>query len=111
MVAGRDPTGTAPPIGPGTRQLDVTVYHQAQGPLRPASLKVWTSTDGGRTWQPARLRDGDEGSHTATYTLPDIQQTNGSLSIKAQATDAGGNDVTQILTDAVRLTAATPTHH
>jgi hypothetical protein len=39
--------------------------------------------------------------------VPPLNQTTGTLSIKAQATDAEGNSITETLTQAVKLTQGT----
>jgi hypothetical protein len=90
---------------PGRHQLQVAGYHQ--DPTAPAvtSLKLWTSADGGKTWQQAHLTGGHAGNWTAAYTLPALPQTDGYLSIKAQATDAAGNAVSETIPDMVKLAA------
>lgn len=87
---------------PGTHQIQITACHQ--GPDAPAikSLQAWTSTDGGTTWQPATVAGGKDGVFTATYTLPAGGTT---VSLKVHASDAGGNDVTQIMDDAFSAVA------
>jgi hypothetical protein len=89
--AGLSPGDT---ITPGTRQLQVTGYHQDPTAPPVTSLKLWTSTDGGTTWQSARVTGGSGGTFTVTYTVP-ASGTNGYISIKAQASDSAGNDITQ----------------
>jgi hypothetical protein len=90
---------------PGRHQLQVTGYHQDPSAPAVTSLKLWTSIDGGKTWQPADLTGGHGGTWTAAYTLPSLSQTGGYLSIKAQAADAAGNTVTETIPDAVKLAA------
>jgi hypothetical protein len=92
-------------ITPGVHQLQVTGYHQDPSAPPVTSLKLWTSTDGGSTWQQARLSGGRDGTWTAAYALPQLSQTNGYLSIKATAADSAGNDITQTIVDAVKLAA------
>lgn len=101
--AGVDPTNAV--SAPGQHTLQVTAYHQDPGAPAVRSLAVWTSTDGGTTWHAAPVSPGRDGSYTARYSLPAPGSTDGALSIKAQATDAGSNDVTQTLIDAVPLTS------
>ena len=93
-------------ITPGTHQLQVTGYHQDPSAPPVTSLKLWTSTDGGTTWQPARVSGGRDGTFTAAYAVP-ASGTSGYVSIKAEATDAAGNDITQTITDAYAIAAAT----
>lgn len=98
-----DPANTV--TAPGTHQLQVTAYHQAPGAPAITGLKLWISTDGGTTWQQVRVAGQDGGTYTGTYTVPALSSTNGYASIKAQASDATGNDVTQTITNAYSLTA------
>jgi hypothetical protein len=93
--------------GPGVHQLQVTGYHQDPSAPPVTSLKLWTSTNGGSTWQQATVTGGHDGTFTATYTLPAASATNGYVTIKAQASDAAGNDITQTIPDAYGIAAAT----
>jgi hypothetical protein len=102
--AGLSLTGT---VTPGAHQLQVTGYHQVSTAPAVTSLKLWTSTDGGTTWQPARVSGGRGGTFTASYTIP-ASGTNGYVSIKAQATDAGGDTITQTLINACGIATAPP---
>jgi hypothetical protein len=90
---------------PGFHTLQVTGYHQDPSAAPVTSLQLWLSTDGGTTWQQARVSGGRNGTWTVGYTLPQLSQTNGYLSIKATATDSAGNDTTQTIVDAVNLAA------
>jgi hypothetical protein len=87
--------------------LQVTGYHQAPDAPAISSMKVWTSIDGGATWQKAIVTGGEGGTYTAVYTVPDISKTNGEVSIKAQASDADGNDITETILNAVKLAPRT----
>ncbi|HEY3952262.1 MAG TPA: hypothetical protein VGM53_02715 [Streptosporangiaceae bacterium] len=89
-------------ITPGTRQIQVLGYHQDPSAPPVTSLKLWTSTDGGTTWQPAKVTAGKDGHFTATYTIPAGAT---SVSIKAQASDAAGNDISQVIDDAYTVAA------
>jgi hypothetical protein len=91
---------------PGAHQLQVTAYHQAAKAPAITSLKLWTSINGGATWKKATLSSGGNGTYTTAITIPKPGSTSGTVSIKAQAQDAAGNDVTQIIYDAWNLTAA-----
>lgn len=91
---------------PGTHQLQVTAYHQATHAAAITSLKLWTSVNGGATWKKAALTSNGDGAYTTTITMPRLGSTNGMISIKTQASDADGNDVTQILYNAWGLSAA-----
>jgi hypothetical protein len=92
-------------ISPGTRQLQVTGYHQDPNAPPVTSLQLWTSTDGGTTWTPARVTGGRNGTFTVTYTVP-ASGTNGYVSIKAQASDAAGNTITQEIDNAYAVATA-----
>ena len=92
-------------VTPGTHQIRVSGYHQDPAAPAVTSLKLWTSTDGGRTWQPAQVTGGRDGMFTAVYTVP-ASGTNGHVSIKAQASDATGNDITQTLSNAYGIATA-----
>jgi hypothetical protein len=91
---------------PGDHLLQVTAHHQAASAPAITSLKAWTSTEGGSTWQPAHAvvaRGG--GSYTVHYKVPALSATSGTVSLKVQAADAAGNNVIQLVKDAFRLSA------
>lgn len=91
---------------PGAHQIQITAYHEAASAPAITGLQAWISTDGGAVWHPAAAvtaRGG--GAYTVTYTLPRVSATNGTVSLKIQAQDAGGNDVTQVIQDAFGLSA------
>lgn len=92
---------------PGGHLLQVTGYHQAPDAPAIRSMKVWTSVDGGATWQAAKVTGGKDGTYTAAYTVPDLSKTNGAVSIKAQASDADGNDINETILNAVKLAPRT----
>ena len=48
-------------------------------------------------------------SRGALYTVPALSATSGTVSLKLEAQDAGGNDVTEIIDNAYNLTATTST--
>lgn len=86
-------------ISAGDRhQLDVTAYHLVAGAPAITGLRLSISTDGGTTWQPLHTV-GQGGSYSASYTV----RSGDTLSIKAQARDAGGNAINQTLLDAVKI--------
>jgi hypothetical protein len=88
----------------GSHQLQVTAYHEAGGP--PVNgLKLWISTDGGTTWQQLHTVSQHGGSYLASYKLPALSGTDGHVSIKAQASDTGGDDITQTVIDAYPVTS------
>jgi hypothetical protein len=92
-------------ISPGVQRLQVTGYHQDPSAPPVTGLKLWTSTDGGKTWQQAVVTGGRDGTFTAVYTVP-ASGTNGYVSIKAQASDAAGNDITQEIDNAYGIAAS-----
>jgi hypothetical protein len=57
------------------------------------------------TWQQVRVSSHGNGTYTGTYAVSALSTTNGYVSIKAQASDAVGNNVTQTITNAYSLTA------
>jgi subtilisin family serine protease len=61
------------------------------------SLRVWTSTDDGATWQTARARRTADGAYRVT--LPRVPSGTG-VSLRAQARDAAGSSIDQTLYDA-----------
>ncbi len=93
---------------PGAQRLDVTAYGQAPDAPPVTSLSLSISTDGGATWRQLHVTDLGGGNFTAEYSLPALSQTSGTLSIKARAQDAAGNDISQTILDAVKLAAPAP---
>jgi hypothetical protein len=90
----------------GRHQLIVTAYHQDDGAPRITSLRLWTSFDGGATWRRASVRALGSGSYRASLSVPGLDQTNGAVSLRVEATDAGGNQVTQTIDNAYGLRAS-----
>jgi hypothetical protein len=84
--------------------LQVTCYHQDPSAPPVTSLRLWTSTNGGTTWTPARVTRGWRGTFKVIYTVPGTG-TNGYVSIKAQASDAAGNDISQVIENAYAIAA------
>jgi hypothetical protein len=93
---------TANTITPGTHLLQVTGYHQDPSAPPVTSLRLWTSTNGGTTWTPARVIRGWRGTFKVIYTVPG-SGTNGYVSIKAQASDAAGNNISQVIQNAYAI--------
>ena len=95
---------------PGSHLIQVTAYHAYLDPAdTPAitGLKAWTSTDGGATWRPAdAITSRGGGAYTVRYTVPPLSATTGTVSLKVQAQDAAGSDVTQTVKDAFKLSTA-----
>lgn len=103
--AGADLNNTI--AAPSGHQIQITAYHQTPGAPAITGMKVWISIDGEMTWQPAMaLLDQGGGVYTATYTVPLVSASSGAVSLKVQAQDAGGNDVTQIIDNAYSLSPA-----
>lgn len=91
---------------PGTHTLQITPYYQAvTAPARITSLKLWTSADGGKTWQPAVIHKTAGSSYTAAYQVPALSSTTGTISIKTQASDSAGDTVNQAILNAYNLTS------
>jgi hypothetical protein len=89
----RDPSAPGRRLPPGSGGAD---GHRAE------TVDIY-----GGTWQAARVVGGGEGRFTATYTVP-AAGTNGHVSIKAEASDADGNDITQTLINAYGIATAAP---
>lgn len=113
-VAGDDPAALAASVIRFTPRLDrenaapagrsfaipVQVRRQPGAPsARVAALTVDVSYDGGKTWQPARVRPGGDG-WTATVRHP---AGPGHVSLRATARDTAGNTVSQRVIQAYRL--------
>ncbi|MEV4220525.1 S8 family serine peptidase [Nonomuraea sp. NPDC049725] len=77
--------------------FELEAYHGPSAAKMPAiaGVRLWTSTDDGATWQPADLRRGRDGVHTARVRYPAHHATKGAVSLKAEAWDAAGNRVKQ----------------
>lgn len=85
-------------------QIQVTPAYQAlAAPARVTSLKLWISFDGGKTWLPETVQDHG-GSYVASYTIPAVSATDGSVSVRVQAADSAGDTVSQTLDDAYGIT-------
>jgi PA domain len=90
----------------GEHRLKISTYDQATTqPDHITSLKFWTSTDGGATWQQAHVSETDDSNFVADYSVPALGATSGTLSIRAQATDAAGDTIDQTYYDDYALTA------
>ena len=86
-----------------THVIEVTPgYQAAVAPARITSLALWISTDGGTTWQPEKVRSRG-GSYVASYRLPALAATGGSVSVMVRATDSAGDTVSQTSTDAYTI--------
>ncbi len=104
--AGLDLHNTAP--APGAHRFTVTAYHEATDAPAITGLKLWTSVDGGDHWGRARVipkgrSHGGEQTFDVIAVYPKLSKTDGTVSIKATATDAAGNSIKQVLTDAFKL--------
>jgi hypothetical protein len=95
---------------PGRHSLTVTAYHQ--DPAAPAitGMTLWTSVDGGATWKRAKLHRVGDGSYRTTLDLPAVAKTDGFVSLRAEATDAGGNSIRQTIDHAITLTSPKVNH-
>ncbi|MCM0678085.1 S8 family serine peptidase, partial [Micromonospora phytophila] len=80
--------------------IPVRVQRQPGAPsARVAALTVEVSYDGGKTWQPARVRKGGDG-WTATLRHP---AGTGHVSLRATARNTAGDTVTERIIQAYRL--------
>lgn len=90
----------------GRHMLQVTSVSQAATkPADITSLKFWTSTDGGTSWQQARVSRAAGGGYQVAYSIPKLGATSGTLSIRAQAADSAGNTIDQTYTNDYPLIA------
>jgi hypothetical protein len=87
---------------PGVHRLTITAYHQAPAAPKIAGLKLWISTNGGSRWRRV-MTAGRNGTYRAFYTVPALADTNGYISIRAQAADAAGNSTAQTILNAYPL--------
>ncbi|OLF05207.1 hypothetical protein BLA60_37245 [Actinophytocola xinjiangensis] len=90
----------------GKRDLLVRAYHSVSTGRMPAigGVRLWYSTDDGRTWKVAKLRGAKEpGTYRATLDLPALKRTSGAVSLKVEAWDTAGNRLDQTTTRAVTL--------
>ena len=95
---------------PGGHAFDVHVYHsRSTGPMPEiAGLRLWASTDGGEQWRPVPVRATGDGVYRATTSYPTLDQTDGSVALRAEAWDAGGNRIEQVIERAFELRDALP---
>lgn len=90
----------------GERRMRISTYDQVTTqPMNITSLKFWTSTDGGTTWRQAHVSKSDDGTFVADYSIPALSSAGGTLSIRAQASDAAGDTISQTYYDDYPLTA------
>lgn len=89
----------------GTRHtLTVTAYHEDRQAPAITELTQQVSFDGGTTWTTARVtRSHTPGTYKATYTVPPLARTDGFVSLRTTATDAGGNTTDQTYRDSYAL--------
>jgi hypothetical protein len=100
--AGTDLTGTV--SASAQHQIKISGYGQSPVPPTLTDLKVWTSVDGGTTWVAAPTTNRGGGNYIATYHVPPVSGTDGTVSVKVRAQDADGNDVTQVIIGAFGVT-------
>jgi hypothetical protein len=94
----RAPAGSAHPI-------DLTAYHHsgAVGASPITDLDVWTSTDGGETWQRALAIPRGNGRYSAIVAHPQLSETDGFVSLRVEARDKSGGTVTTTVERAYAL--------
>jgi subtilisin family serine protease len=84
-------------------EIQVEAYHHEPGGPRIAGLKLWVSTNDGGTWQLAKVKSRGDGVYEAEVRYPRLSQTNGFVSLKAEAWDVAGNRVEQTVERAFGL--------
>ncbi|PRX99410.1 S8 family serine peptidase [Allonocardiopsis opalescens] len=82
----------------GTAVLEVAPV-TGTDPERIRRFRVWTSTDSGETWVPARVSRAAEGRYE--LRLPRVAEGTG-VSLRVDALDARGSRIEQVLYDAYR---------
>lgn len=99
-----------------TSQATVTAYQSsllsAAAP-QVTSLKLWQTYDGGTTWVPVPTKAIGNGSYSATLVNPSATAT-GTVGLRAEATDAAGDTISQVIDDAYGLAGASQSnaeHH
>jgi len=86
--------------GHGPTRLTIGVRHQL-GAVAPPPVRTLTaavSFDDGATWTPVDARRGGGSSWTVRIDNPPPPKRSGDVSLRAVATDADGNSVTQTIT-------------
>jgi len=90
LTARFDPAVDLRNSAPGNRVFTIPAYVERQGGGTGSRLAVETSTDDGRTWQPApTIRTGDH------WTVVVRNPASGYVSLRASAADDAGNTVRQ----------------
>lgn len=91
--------------------IEVTGYHHYQDGPTVDDLSTQVSFDGGETWRDAQMRhirtsprdDAWGQKWSATFTVPDLADTNGYVSLRTKAGDVAGNATDQTLVNAYQL--------
>ncbi|MEV0090814.1 S8 family serine peptidase [Streptomyces sp. NPDC050738] len=88
-----------------THRFTVDAYHSPSAAAMPAiaGLKLWASTDDGKTFRSVPVKRNHDGTYTAATTYPAYRDTTGAVTLKAQAWDRDGNSVVQTTTRAFAL--------
>jgi hypothetical protein len=87
----------------GNYEIGLRVRRQQSAPAAAVTdLKVWASFDQGGTWSRLGVEDRGGGNFTARLTHP-ARQTARDVSLRVQASDAGGSRVTQTIIKAYGL--------
>ncbi|GAB2922558.1 hypothetical protein GCM10027280_07230 [Micromonospora polyrhachis] len=89
---------------PGRHQIKVAAYHQVPNAPAVKSVTLSISTDGGVTWRQLSTTAKGGGNYIASYQVPRLAETTGTVSIRASAADAAGNTIEQTIVDAFTLT-------
>ncbi|HEX9824688.1 MAG TPA: S8 family serine peptidase [Actinomycetota bacterium] len=88
--------------------LGIRVSHlpgASGGPV--AEARMWASYDDGGTWQEVTLSAAGGGEFVGQAAHPRLEETNGFVSLRAEASDSAGNTVSQTV---VRAYGLTPPH-
>lgn len=95
---------------PGPHRFTVHADRQAEHAPAIAGLRLWTSTDAGKTWRAAKVSEQGRGvdgrqDFTVMTVYPHPSRTVGYVSLKAESWDQQGNKVEQVVPKAFYLAA------
>lgn len=89
----------------GAATIDLRVRYQDVITQTPTvtDLRLWTSSDDGKTWKEVRALKNRNGNYTAPLDYRAPAKTTGYLSLRVQASDSSGNQVDQTIIRAFAL--------
>jgi hypothetical protein len=102
---GLDLFNRAPAGVPFTFGVSAQLPVGAAGGGTISGLWLWSSSDAGGSWHPARITPGASGQFQVTVNNPAATGGDGTIWLRAQAWDSAGNRVQQTIQGAYTLTA------